>query len=433
MSNAYIPPNNVEAEEAIIGSALIDPSIFTIADVRKLKPDDFYIIKNGMIWEACLAEADHLDILTLNTRLTNMGVLAEVGGSAYLAGIISNTPTSMNAKSYANIIAELAVRRRDIHIGQELIRRSYEGDIDRARFIDMLSKNEPVEGGTESIDRALNDLIKMVEERAKDPKDIWGIPTKFIDIDKKIGGLQPEQTLMLAATAGKGKSVLAMQIAKNVAEQGIGVAIYSFEMSAVRVLMRLLSGESGIPTRAMNTGRMDKHWDDFYGAVDKMSKLPIYMADIFGMESSMLRADLSSLKAKHDIRLIVVDYLNKLLDNDGGSELENTKLKARRMQSVCREFGVAGVLIQSMNKEGMRSDVPVMADMSGPADVAHEGDVVFLMGNHPDNDTLMNLYPAKMRDGDTSHAPITLKWAEGVPKFVNYVGGETVKLEWFHD
>lgn len=433
MFNDYVLPNNREAEEALIGSVLIDNSLLKKPTVASITGEDFYLHRNGWIWDACVSLGDTLDVLTLNALLEKRGVLEEAGGAPYIAALLVNIPSAMNAERYAEIVRELAIRRRDIRIGQTIVSKAYEGTLDRAKYVDMLSKNEKVEGGAESLHNSLKQLVDMVEERSKNPKEIWGIPTQFTDLDKKIGGLHPEQTIIFAATAGKGKSVLAMQIAKNIAEQGIGVAIYSFEMSARRVLMRLLSADSGVPTRAMNTGHMADHWDSFYESVERLDKLPIYLADIFGMETSMLRADLATLKAKHDVQLIVVDYLNKLLDHDGGDDLANTKLKARRMQGICREFQVAGILIQSMNKEGMRSTVPTMADMSGPSEVAHEADVVFLMGVHPENPKLVQLYPAKMRDGDTAHTPITLKWADYTPKFVNYMHENNIALEWFHD
>lgn len=425
-------PQNRDVEDALLGAVLIDPSVMDERDVAVVKPDDFYIIKHQFIWEAFREVGKDLDIVSVSAFLEGQHRLNEVGGSAYLAGLIAATPTALHASEYARMLRDLARRRRDIQIANLIVKQAFEGDLDRAKVIELLTNNEKIDGGARHVSEALREFVNEVDVRSQNPREIWGLATGFIDLDKRIGGLQPEQTMLLAATPGQGKSVLAMQIAKNIAERGIGVAIYSFEMSARRVLMRLISADSGIPTRAMNTGYMGEHWDNFYEATAKLERLPLYIADIYGMTTASLRSDLARLRAQHNIQVIVVDYLNKLLDTDGGDDLANTKLKARRMQGICREFNVSGILIQSMNKEGMRTSTPTLADMSGPSDVAHEGDNVFLMAQHPEEKGVVQLYPAKMRDGDMGKAPISLRWATGVPKFVNYTSGE-VKLEWYHN
>lgn len=423
-------PNDREVEEALLGSVFVNPACMREGEVASLAPEDFYIVKNQWVFESMRSVGADLDIVSVGADLSQKGRYTEVGGSGYLTKLIGSTPSALHVQTYAETVKKLAVRRRDIQIAQRIASDAGKGDIDRAKYIDLLANNQDIDGKAQSIGSYMREFIASVEERSKDPKEIWGIPTGFPDLDNRIGGLQPEQTIMLAAPPGRGKSVLAMQIAKNVAEQGYGVAIYSFEMSARRVLLRLMSAEGNIPTRAMNTGRMDDYWDAFYRSAEEFEKLGMYISDVYGMKTSEVRADVSRLVNQHNIKLIVVDYLNKLLDNDGGNDIANTKLKAERIQAVCREFQVGGILIQSMNKDGMRGSVPTMADMSGPGAVAHEGDNVFLMGEDADDNTLVRLYPAKMRDGDMGHAPITLKWVKGVPKFTTY---RPVKLEWLRE
>lgn len=423
-------PNDRETEEALLGSIFINPACLREGEVASLEPEDFFIVKHKWVLESMRAVGTDLDVVSVSADLNNRGRLDDVGGSAYLTALISRTPSAMHVQTYAKTVKSLAVRRRDIEIAQRIAHEAGQGEIDRAKFIDLLANNQDIDGKAHDIGSYMREFVASVEERSQDPKEIWGIPTGFTDLDNRIGGLQPEQTIMLAAPPGRGKSVLAMQIAKNVAEQGYGVAIYSFEMSARRVLMRLMSAESNIPTRAMNTGRMDDYWGAFYRTAEAFEKLGIYISDVYGMKTSEVRADVSRLVNQHNIKLIVVDYLNKLLDRDGGDDIANTKLKAERIQAICREFQVGGILIQSMNKDGMRGSVPTMADMSGPGAVAHEGDNVFLMGEDAGDSSLVKLYPAKMRDGDMGHAPITLKWVEGVPKFANY---RPVKLEWLRE
>jgi replicative DNA helicase len=389
-------PHDRMVEEALIGSVLVNAELMNEPDIARLQPNDFYILSNRYIWEAIRNLGSSVDIISVYDELGKLEYGSHVT-SADITGIISRTPMTFHANEYASRILEYSMRRKDIDIARQIATQAFEGTVDRAHFIQLLADNQHVDGGAEHIQPFISTLVKAIEERAKNPRDIWGIPTGFPDLDKLIGGLQREQTLMLSAPPGVGKSILAMQIAHHVAKKGEGVAIYSFEMSAQRVLMRLISADSGVSTRNMNTGRMNGNWQEFYTSATEFDKLPMYISDIYGMTTSELRADLAKLCSKHNIGLVVVDYLNKLLDRDGGDDLSNTKLKAQRMQGICREFGVSAILIQSMNKEGMRATVPVMADMSGPADTAHEGDNVFLMGKHPEIENVVRLYPAKLR------------------------------------
>lgn len=413
-------PHDRTVEESLIGAVMINPQAMTYQRVSQVRPQDFYIRRYGDVWEAILSLKGEHDIVTLASHIQWEGV-ATHEKTGFLSRLLNVVPSALNADEYADIVIDLSRRREDILIAQQLSQQAFAGEVDRASIVERLTSNQRQVGGAVSLSTALSDLVTEVEERAKNPREVWGISTGFIDLDKRMGGLQAEQTMMLAAPPGVGKSILAMQIAKYVADHNHSVVIYSFEMSAKRVLRRMISAEAGIPTRAMNTGYMDGYWDEFYQSVETMDRLPMHFADIYGMTTTEVRSDISRLRSRiGSIDLIVVDYLNKLLDRDGGDDLSNTKLKAQRMQSICREFQIAGILIQSMNKDGMRASVPVMADMSGPADTAHEGDNVFLMGNHPKEEGVIQLYPAKMRDGDMGRGPIALRWATRLPKFVNY-------------
>lgn len=418
-------PHSREAEESLLGSVLINPAAIVEKEVARVAPDDFYIVLHQDIWRAFQKMGKEIDPIVVGEKTNS---------TDYLLSLISQTPSALRAAQYAEVIRDFARRRRDIQIAQTILQQAQKGDIDRAGILESLVKNDPIDGGAEDIRGHVEALIKDVEERAKNPTDVWGMRSGFPDLDRRIGGLHREQTLLLAAPPGIGKSVLAMQIAKNVAASGTHVVIYSFEMSAKRVLMRLLSAESGIPTRAMSTGYMSDYWDDFYVAAQQLHALPIHISDIYGMTTFSVRADLARMTIREDVGLVVVDYLNKLLDSDGGDDLSNTKLKAQRMQGICREFGVHGILIQSMTKEGMTATVPKMAAMSGPADVAHEGDNVFLMGKHPEEENCVQLYPAKMRDGDLGRSPIKLQWAKAVPMFVTPTSTEQAGIpEYYHD
>lgn len=431
LPQSQMVPHNREAEEALLGSVLIDGSIMALLD---LKPEDFYIHRYGWVYQAFLDLSERgvaIDFITVTNELEETGKLEEFGGMSKLTALLDRPATFLHAQDYAEIIIDNAVKRRALRVANKLAKGVYDNSLDFAEIIGDLTKAQRVKGEALHISHYLSELYDDVQERAGDPKAIWGIPTGFPDLDKRIGGLQTQETLYLSAPPGAGKSILAMQTARN-ASKNVPVAIFSFEMSAVRLLRRILSAETGVSVRAMRTGWMDNKWDDFNKGIVTLEKLPIYISDIYGMTTASVRAEVAKLKARHGIKVIVVDYLNRLLDSDSEGELENTKQKARRMQSLCREFDVAGIIIQSMTKEGMKAAVLKLDHMSGPADVAHEGDSVFLLQKDDDVVGQVNLLPAKLRDGDMGTKPIELLWKANAPMFVSVSRQEGIE-ERYHE
>jgi len=424
-------PHNREAEEALLGSILLNSSVLSLLD---LKPEDFYIQRYGWVYQAFLnlqKRGVAIDFITVSDELAETGLLEEIGGASHLTTLINRTVTALHAEDYAEIIANNAVRRNALVVANKIAKDVFTDTLDFAEIIGDLTKAQRVKGEALHIGHYLSELYDEVQERADDPKAIWGIPTGFPDLDKRIGGLQTQETLYLSAPPGAGKSILAMQMARNASNQ-VPVAIFSFEMSAVRLLRRILSAETGVSVRAMRTGWMDNNWIKFTEGIEVLDKLPIYISDIYGMTTASVRAEVAKLKARHGIGVIVLDYLNRLLDNDSDGELENTKQKARRMQSICREFSVAGIIIQSMTKEGMTAAIPKLPHMSGPADVAHEGDSVFLLQDDEEVEGQVNLLPAKLRDGDMGFAPIELLWKVNAPMFVSVARNEGIE-ERYHE
>ena len=406
---------SIEAEEALIGAVLlgnIHPSTINI------EPDDFYIDRHKYVWKALLRvqySKKAIDIVTVAAELDKTGELQEVGGQSELARFMTAQGAHFNAPSYAETVSERAEQRRLKFVLEDFANDVASGEYDVGDMYDRLNKAKRTKGEAKHLSHALHSMMSEVEERAKDPKDVWGIPTGYVDLDRMTGGLHLQQTMYLSAPPGMGKSLLATQIAKNISETE-GVAIFSFEMRAERLMKRIISAETGVPTRAMNTGHMEEHWDKFYKGVDDSETLKLYISDIYGMTTSDLRAEVSRLKALYNIKVIVVDYLNLLTDTGGEKEHITTAIKAKRMQSVCREMNVAGIIIQSMVKEGWGEKVPTLSRMAGSSDVGHTGDMVFLLAKDPDQSNIVKLLPAKLRDGDMGTKAINLTWIKGLPK-----------------
>lgn len=405
-------PHSREAEEAVLGAALINPD--AIRSISWLKPDDFYIHRNRWIWDAMLSldkQGIPVDLVTLGEEVEKLNLDVQ---TAYVTSLINQTPTSLNIEHYAHIVVDHAQRRNDINIANQIAAGAYSTDgVDRAHIIDLLTKNTNNRSGAMPIKSLLSNFYDGISERSKSPKDVWGISTGITMLDRATGGLQKQQTSMVAGAPGVGKTTLLLQLMLEAGKQGWKVGIYELEMDTDRLLARLVSMLTGVPIRDMKSGRMESHWADFNKGMTMLEQLPIYICDNPVMDTSQIRADVSRIKALHGLDLVGLDYLNLLTDRDSDDDNKNTTAKAVRFRQICREFDVAGVSVQSITKEGMRAVVPSLADMSGPAEVSFSADNVFFMVQDADSKIDFTLLPAKMRDSDSGKKPIPLRKPAG--------------------
>jgi len=402
-------PHSREAEEALLGSLIITPELLPEITTT---PDEFYITRHRWIF-AAMRELDKrkqaIDFVTLSEELAKHDQLNELGGQAYITALINQSPNSYNATHYADIIRDKASRRADLKIANMIAEGAYNGGVDRARMVDLLTKNSHNGRGAVRLSSGLPEFMSMVEERAKEPRDVWGYATGLPDLDNRIGGLQKQQTTMLVGSPGVGKTTLMLQIALHLAKSGHPGVIYELEMDMQpRLIGRLMSMLTGVPVRAMMSGRMDDHWEALTRGLEQLEAINLYVSDNPVMNTMQVRADAARMKAQHGIEWITLDYLNLLTDKDGDSGNDNTSNKAIRFRQICREFELAGITIQSINKDGMKAIIPHLADMSGPAEVAFSADNVFFLTQDPEIQTDYKLLPAKQRDGDKGNAPIEL-------------------------
>ena len=404
-----------EAEEALLGSLMINPELMPEI---VLSPDNFYIARHKWIF-AAMQELNNrgveFDLITLSEELREK--MKEIGGQAYLTELIAQSPMSYNATYYADIIRDKASRRGDLLVANMIATGAHNGGVDRAKAIDMLTKNTQGKGARLLSD-GLGDFVKQVEERSKDPKDVWGISTGLPDLDVRLGGMQRQQTTMLVGAPGVGKTTLMLQISLHMAQAGSPGTIYELEMDYDRIVSRLILMLTGVPTRAMKSGRMEEHWTAFTQGLDILGDLKLYITDNPVMDTMTVRADVAKMKSQNHIEWVSLDYLNLLTDKDGDSKNDDTTAKATRFRRICREFDVAGLTIQSVNKEGMKAIIPHLADMSGPAEVAFSADNVLFLVQDPDKpQNEYKLLPAKQRDGDKGSSPIELVKPKNQIKF----------------
>jgi replicative DNA helicase len=378
-----------QAEEALLGSVLINSDVLSGSD---LQPADFHLQRNRWIWEAFRkleARKEAIDYLTVCGQLEADGHLAEVGGTAYVMGLINETPTSMHAAAYAGIVRELATRRQVLRVANALANAAF----DRKRPVDAVINESMVtipqlarvKTGAQHISVYAKRHAERLEELHKHPAQFAGIPTGYSDYDDITGGLRKGELLLLLGKPGLGKTMWLLTAGFQMGGAGYGGAVYEMETSEEASLDRELSRRTNILTERLETGSMTaEDWTAYCAAIEALSDpdLPVYLSFETAWTTASLRADLTRLKADYGIEWFVVDYLKFLNDSYGSDETERQNFISKQLKRICRDLELAGAVIHSMNKAGLGAAIPDLDNMSQGADIAFDCDKALFMVEH---------------------------------------------------
>lgn len=374
-----------EAEEAVLGAALINPDVVRYLDIE---PKHFYIQRHQWIWEAIttLDGRANVDIVTLSEELNRRGQLGPVGGMPFIATLSMAVPSSLGAESYARIVKDYSQRRTILQVASDLARAAYDAktlDSVTAQAIDTLALGTHSDQSLHIRD-VVSEVYNEVEQRSKEPRDVWGLETGFIDFDKATGGLQPGEVYYLAGEPGVGKSKLAIQMGINMGSKQIPGAIFSLEMGRKQLVRRSLSALAEVPTRNLKTGRMDAdEWTRFNYAVEQAANFPIYINDNSALTTTQLRAELSRLQARHHIAWGVVDYLLLMGDTEGANETEKSAHLSRRIKSIAKSLDIALITVNSVTKDGMDEEKAAnQKQIRGSGQVIHDADIIGILKKH---------------------------------------------------
>jgi replicative DNA helicase len=380
-----LPPQSRESEDAVIGSILINPAAFE--EVEYLTAADFYIVRNGWIWSAfekLHKTESRIDILTVSVELDKMGWLDEVGGVAYLSVLVNNIPSTLHIEAYAKIIKDKARRRNLLEQANSLARMAYDERSDISVAVDAVLDNITATASTKQdgavhISAFTGQLVQEVDIRRENPDAIWGIRTGFYDFDNATGGMQDGELMILAGDSGVGKSMLAGQMAIQLAQGGWPGAYYSLEMTGTAVARRMVSGASKINTRKIKTGMLsDIEYGQFIDHIGQISGLPLFMSDASDWTIQQLRSDLVKLKRKYGIRWFILDYL-LLMDALTDDEIAATTIVSKGLKKICRSLGISGIAVHSLNKLGMDNNKPVKSNLRGSGQVVFNADLICIM------------------------------------------------------
>jgi replicative DNA helicase len=376
-------PHSRDVEEAVLGSVLIDPNCLYDLETF-LKENDFYIHRNRWIWNTFVAlefRGTDIDILTVSDELDRRGQLAEAGGPAYLTSLINVVPTSLNAINYGKIVHAHAVRRKLIEAANAIAQLGY----DEAQDIEAcVSKAVAETAALEVLSTSKNNFMQIgdlltavlvdVEERSKNPKEVWGLSTGLPKFDRKTGGLQLGELVYLVGQPGIGKTWLDLGLSMELGKQAPG-AVISLEMKQMTIGRRILSGVSGVPSRGMKSGYLDDgDWPKLTDALDRCRKLPIWVDDS-SYDTDKLRAVLAQAKSEWGIKWFTLDYALLLMDR-GRDETEQSKVISANLKRIVHDLNLCGVVLHSVVKVGMDgSEQPSMASQRGSGQAIHDADL----------------------------------------------------------
>ncbi len=429
-------PHSREAEEAVIGAILINPEAYY--DVASfLQPDDFYIHRNRWIWEAFTRlheQRQPIDLLTVAEELDRMGHLEEVGGTAYLTALLNQVPTSLHAEAYGRVVEAHSIRRKMIQAANQIASLAYDEEQGVERALDEAEKalfsvsERRLRHDVRPISAVLSEYYDRIDELARRPEGIYGVPTGFIDLDRLLAGLQPSDLLIVAGRPGQGKTGFLLSIARNAALlHKKHVAIFSLEMSNEQLVQRLIAQETGIDSQRLRTGRLtEDEWPLFTHAIEVFSDTHIFLDDTPAITPLQLRTKCRRLHMEYGLDLIILDYL-QLMGGDIRAEnrVQEVSYISRNLKILARELNVPVLAAAQLSRavEQRADKRPVLSDLRESGSLEQDADIVMFI-YRPDQyekDTtrknIAEIIVAKHRNGPVG--TVELVFLPSLAKFEN--------------
>lgn len=437
MEVGKIPPQDIDAEQAILGSMLTDQD--AVADaIEVLKPEDFYREDNKYIFEAMTNlynRGEPIDIITVKAELTSMQKFEAVGGIEYLAVLPDKVPLVANADKYIKIVEEKSILRNLIKTANEIETLGYaqneeiDNVMDQAEkkiFNIMQGKNQK---GYTPIKDVLIETFAELEKLYNQKEPITGVPTGFSDLDYKTAGLHDSDLILVAARPAMGKSAFALNIATYAAVNAKKpVAIFNLEMSKSQLVNRMLCSEAMVDSNKVRTGKIDEEdWIKLATALGPLSEAPIYIDDTPGISIAEIRAKCRKLKLEKNIGLIVIDYL-QLIQGSGkknASREQEISEISRSLKVLAKELDVPIIALSQLSRaaEARQDHRPMLSDLRESGAIEQDADIVMFLYRddyyNPDSEkkNIAEVILAKHRAGSTG--TVELLWMGSYTKFAN--------------
>ena len=432
MSIDKLAPQAVEAEQSVLGSILIDPdAVLRVGDF--LKPADFYRSQHADIYEAMLAlhgQREPIDLVTLGDELRRRDRLDTIGGPAYLTQLMNSVPTAVHAEHYGRIVERKAVLRNLIGAAGKIAAVGYEeandaeAAIDRAESILFEISQRRTDGGFQALSILLGQAYDRLEYLHEHRGQILGVPTGLAQLDALLGGLQPSDLIVLAARPSVGKTSLALNIAQHAAvREGKKVAVFSLEMSKEQLALRLLSAETGINPRPLQTGFVDEtDWSKIAMVMNDMATATMWIDDSPALSVMELRTKARRLEAEQrGLDLVIVDYLQLMqpsTPNKDANRVQEVSDISRGLKQLARELKVPVVALSQLSRgvEQRGSAEPRLSDLRESGSIEQDSDVVIFLYREADQNPeaeveLIKAKVAKHRNGPIGEVPLQFRKA----------------------
>ena len=415
-----VPPQNIEAEQAVLGAMLIEKE--AIARVTELlKGGDFYREAHRLIFEAMLDlynRNEAVDMITVIELLKREKKKKKVGGIAYVTSLANSVPTAANVHYHAKIVEEKALLRQLIQTSTKIAALGYEGSEEVSQIVDQAEKmilevsNRRIGGDFTPIKSIVLDAFGKIEQLYESRGGITGLATGFKDLDRLTSGLQKSDLILVAARPSMGKTAFTLNIASNVAiREKKAVAFFSLEMSKEQLVQRMLCAEASIDSQKLRIGELeDDDWTKLINAADRLSGAPIFIDDTAGISVLEMRSKARRLKVEHDLSLMIIDYL-QLMQGSGGKGGENRQQEiseiSRSLKGLARELGVPVVALSQLSRsvESRQVKKPMLSDLRESGSLEQDADIVAFLYRedyyNPDteNKNITEIIVAKHRNG----------------------------------
>lgn len=449
-NQSRIPPQAVPLEEAVLGAAMLERDAFSVI-IDIVRPESFYVEAHSLIFKAMLElfeKTAPIDLLTMHEKLTTMGQIEAIGGSAYLASLTSRVASAANIEYHARIIAQKYIQRELIRVSSKIIDDSFDDTVD---VFDLLDKAEQglftiteqnMNKGYEGMNTLAGKALKMIEALLGKPDGLTGITSGFPALDRVTSGWQRTDLIIVAARPAMGKTSFTLALARNAAmnntaDKPFPVAFFSLEMSKIQLVQRLISLEAEISGSSLRGGRLsDDELKRLHLAVEKLSDAPIYIDDSPGLNIFELRAKCRRLKMQHDIQLIIIDYLQLMSGGgdgkNGGNREQEISQISRSLKALAKELNVPVIALSQLSRavESRGGNKrPQLSDLRESGAIEQDADIVsfiyrpeyYQITEDDDGNSTKNvgeIIIAKHRNGALEN--VRLKFLGEYAKFMNW-------------
>jgi replicative DNA helicase len=421
----HLPPQNLEAEESVLGAMMMNQTAI-VAATERVGRDDFYRDSHRLIFQTIIDlynQGEPVDIITVTEDLSIKGVLEAAGGKAYIHTLASAVPSVANASRYAEMVRESSILRGLVQAGNRIATLGYErtGEVkdllDEAEQLVFELSQDRIRGEFKEIGNLVSAQFDRIEELFHKKEDVTGVCSDFKDLDKLTSGFQPSNLIILAARPAMGKTSLALDIAQNAAiNHGVPVAIFSLEMSEAELVQRMMAKQGRLDSQRLRTGSVaEQDWPKVTEACNILEKAPIYVDDTASVNMLDIKAKTRRLASKKDLGLVIVDYLQLMTPDsfhNQNREQEIAKI-SRSLKIMAKDLEVPVIAISQLSRspEGRKPPRPILSDLRESGAIEQDADLVmFIFRDRDENgqmDNAAELIVAKHRNGPTKTINLT--------------------------